>query len=270
MSTAELKLTLFGTGSSGGVPRIGNNWGDCDPAEPRNHRTRCGAMFELIRPGAEDATRVLIDTSADLRVQLLAANVQRIDGVLVTHDHYDQTGGIDDLRVLAYIQQSRVPVHMSFETARTLIVRNKYCFEGAGGYPAILDQEPHLVPFEPRLIAGPSGQMSILPVLQEHGEIASLGFRVGPIAYCNDVSALSPEAIDALRGASIFVVDALRPAPHPSHAHLGQSLAWAAEINADRTVLTNMHIDMDYRTLTETLPASVEPGYDGMVISAPV
>ena len=270
MSARQLKLTLFGTGSSGGVPRIGNIWGVCDPEEPRNYRTRCGAMFELIDEDMSDATRVLIDTSADLRVQLLAAKVSRVDAVFFTHDHADQTGGIDDIRALAYLQRRRIPAHMDKETAATLTVRAKYCFAGELGYPPIMDLAPYLKPFERREIVGVSGLLEFLPIRQSHGAISSLGFRVGPIAYCNDVSDLSAEALEALRGVDIFVVDALRPEPHPSHAHLDRALAWAREIAATKTVLTNLHIDMDYQTLRRELPEGVEPGYDGMILTAPV
>lgn len=270
MTGRTLTLTLFGTGSSGGVPRIGNDWGACDPNEPRNYRTRCGAMFELHDAMADDATRVLIDTSADLRVQLLAANVTRIDGVVFTHDHADQTGGIDDLRPLAYLQRGKLPVYMDEQTAASLRQRVRYCFEGHGGYPPILEPALTLIPYEACAIDGPAGALNFLPIEQQHGQIKSLGFRVGPIAYCNDVNELSDKALAELKGVEVFVVDALRLTPHPSHAHLERALAWAEEVGAARTVLTNLHIDMDYQALKATLPERVEPGYDGLALSVPL
>lgn len=262
-----IRFTLLGTGSSGGVPRIGNDWGVCDPTEPRNRRSRCGAMVELLPENAADEpTRILIDTSADLREQMLKAEIGRIDGVLFTHDHADQTGGIDDLRVFAIRQRTRIPVYMDAATAETLTARVRYCFKGAHGYPSILKLQPLLKPGTPISVSGASGVMDILPLQQVHGNIGSLGFRIGGLAYCNDLSALSDNALAALEGIDTFIVDALRYAPHPSHATVDQALAWARTLRARRTILTNMHVDLDYQTLRRELPADVEPAYDGMQV----
>lgn len=262
----RLRLTLLGTGSSGGVPRIGNEWGACDPDEPKNRRSRCSALFEGFSDDHHEPTRVLIDTSPDMREQLLAASVDRVDGVLFTHEHADQTGGLDDLRVLALRQRARVPVHMDAATDAALRLRFAYCFEGVGGYPPILDPQPLITPMELRTVDGPGGAMAFLPLDQEHGFIRSLGFRVGPVAYCNDLNALPEASLKALEGVRVLVIDALRYTPHPSHANLDQALDWAHQLKAERTVLTNMHIDLDYQTLVRDLPKGVEPGFDGLQI----
>jgi len=221
----NLRFTLLGTGSSGGVPRIGNDWGACDPDEPKNRRSRCGAMVErFAETEGVEPTRILIDTSSDLREQMLKTNTGRIDGVVFTHDHADQTGGIDELRVFAIRQRARIPVYMDAETARTLTVRARYCFEGEGDYPPILDMRPFLEPPMPISVDGASGPITLLPLQQVHGRIGSLGFRIGNLAYCNDVSELPPETLEALEGVEVFIVDALRYTPHPSHATVEQAM----------------------------------------------
>lgn len=261
-----LRFTLLGTGSSGGVPRIGNDWGVCDPGEPKNRRLRCSALAELAAADDSEPTRVLIDTAPDIREQLLTAGVGRIDAVIYSHEHADQTGGIDDLRVLAIGQRARIPVHMNTETAKALKQRAAYCFEGVGGYPAILDVQPELRAYTPIAINGPAGQLEILPLQQEHGLIGSLGFRIGNLAYCNDVNGLPEETLRALAGIDVFIIDALRYTAHPSHANVEQALEWARHIGATRTILTNMHVDLDYQTLCQTLPKEAEPGYDGLQV----
>lgn len=266
MSQEQLKFTLLGTGSSGGVPRIGNDWGDCDPDEPKNRRTRCGAMLERSGRSSSEPTRVLIDTSPDIREQLLKARVGRVDAVVYTHEHADQTSGIHDLRVLAIRQRQRIPVYMDAPTADALTHSAAYCFQGAGDYPSILDKQPLLQSGLKVAIDGPAGAIELLPLKQVHGRIDSLGFRVADIAYCNDVNALPPKTLEAIRGVRVLIVDALRYTSHPSHANLEQALSWASEIGASRTILTNMHIDMDYQTLRRELPAGVEPGYDGLTV----
>lgn len=270
MSLVSLQFTLLGTGSSGGVPRIGNDWGVCDPEEPRNRRLRCAAMVERIDPSSQERTRILIDTAPDMRLQLLTCKVDRIDGVFYTHDHADQTGGIDDLRVLSLRQRARIPVHMDEETSQTLTHRASYCFEGRLGYPPILDLQPYLKALEPRRIDGPSGEIELLPVQQVHGQIGSLGFRVGGFAYCNDLNALPEASIAALRGVDTLILDALRHTPHPSHFTVAEAIETSRTIGARRTVLTNMHIDLDYQILRRSLPDGIEPGYDGMSMKLPL
>lgn len=264
---AHLRFTLLGTGSSGGVPRIGGDWGACDPSEPRNRRRRCSLLVQRW-PGAagpiEQATTVLIDTAPDFREQALDCGLRHVDGVLFSHDHADQSHGIDDLRALALIHRRQIPVWMDAPTRASLRTRFNYCFQGGKGYPPILDDRATLVPGQAVAIDGPGGVITAVPLAQEHGPIGSLGFRFGTCAYSNDVSALAPASLEALSGLDIWIVDALRHTPHPSHAHLAQSLAWIAQIAPRRAILTNLHVDMDYRSLQGALPAGVEPGYDGL------
>ena len=269
MSTV-LRFTLLGTGSSGGVPRLGNDWGICDPDEPRNRRGRCSALAELVSDQSPEPTRVLIDTAPDMREQLLREQIDRLDAVIFTHDHADQTGGIDDLRVLALRQRAKVPVHMDEPTSQTLMRRAAYCFEGSGAYPPILGVQAWLEPLTARTIIGPAGALSVLPLTQHHGDIRSLGFRIGGLGYCNDLHGLPAESLSALEDLDILIIDALRRTEHPSHLNLDQALAIIAKLKPQRAVLTNMHTDMDYRTLERELPAGVAPGYDGMRIEIPI
>ncbi len=263
--TRRLKVTLLGTGSSGGVPRIGNDWGACDPSDPRNRRLRCSALIDMWIDGSETAqTRVIVDTSPDLREQLLRAEVQYLDAVLFTHDHADQTHGIDDLRALVLRNRRRIPSYMDASTRDSLVPKFRYCFDGQGGYPPILDLQPDISAFKRINILGAGGKLSVLPLRQKHGRIESLGFRIGPVAYCNDADDLPEESFAALEGVHTLIVDALRYTPHPSHAHLARTLQWVERIQPQRAILTNLHIDMDYQTLKRELPEHVEAGYDGM------
>jgi phosphoribosyl 1,2-cyclic phosphate phosphodiesterase len=262
---AKLRLTLLGTGSSGGVPRVGGDWGACDPAEPRNRRTRCSALVEQWTTGSH-ATTVLIDTSPDLREQLLATGTTHLDAVVYTHDHADQAHGIDDVRALAIRQRKQIPVYFDAATQASLASRFSYIFRGAGGYPPILDIQPVVTPYERFQVPGPGGPVEFLPVDMEHGRIRCLGFRMGDVAYCNDVNGLPQRTMDTLAGLDTLIVDALRYTPHPSHAHLELTLAWIAALKPRRAILTNLHVDLDYRTLQTELPEGVEPAYDGMQI----
>ncbi|MEM6410367.1 MAG: MBL fold metallo-hydrolase [Pseudomonadota bacterium] len=264
--TGKIRLTLLGTGSSGGVPRIGNDWGACDPAEPKNRRSRCSALLEHFTDDNQLPTRILIDTSPDMREQLLSEKIDRIDAIVFTHEHADQVGGLDDVRVLVQRQRSRMPIYIDAPTLSALTERYRYCFEGVGGYPAILEPQTPIEPFKYFEIEGPTGTISFLPIDQEHGHIRSLGFRVGGLAYCNDLNALPDESMECLRDLDVFIVDALRYTRHPSHANLEQALAWADQLKPRRTILTNMHIDLDYQTLLASLPEGVEPGFDGISV----
>lgn len=259
----RLRLTILGCGSSGGVPRVGDGWGACDPDEPRNRRTRCSLLVERFSTGAARPTRVLVDTAPDMRLQLLAAGADRIDGVLFSHDHADQTHGIDDLRTIAYAMRRRVPAWLDEVTARTLMVRFGYCFKGAEGYPGIL--EAHAMPAPGRILTvdGPGGPISAMPLAQDHGVGPSLGFRFGPAAYNNDVVDLPEASLARLHGLKLWIVDALRYTPHPTHAHVEKSLGWIARLAPERAVLTNLHIDLDYNRLAAETPDHVEPAFDG-------
>ena len=256
-----LKATILGCGSSGGVPRIGGHWGACDPNEPKNRRTRCSLLIE------RGKTAVIVDTSPDLREQLLRSGTEWLDGVLFTHDHADQTHGIDDLRALLINRRRRVDVYMDASTEATLMARFGYCFATPEGsqYPPILNAHA-LRPFVPVRIEGEGGAIEAVPFMQSHGEVHSLGFRFGPIAYSSDLVGLPEESFRILEGLDVWIVDALRYRPHPSHAHLDLALEWIARLAPKRAVLTNMHLDLDYQTLKRDLPAGVEPAFDGMTI----
>lgn len=260
----RLQIRILGCGSSGGVPRIGNDWGVCDPAEPKNRRSRCSILVRHWAPGAAEPTLVLIDTSPDMRDQLLAARIDRLDAVILSHEHADQVHGIDDLRALVIRHRRRMPVHMDRPTADIILRRFDYCFEGAGSYPAILDGLVDLEAGQAVRIEGPGGPIELLALEQDHGNgQASLGFRMGVFAYCNDVVRLPEETLERLGGLDTLVVDALRYKPHPTHAHLGQALAWIDRLKPRRAVLTNLHVDLDYGRLCSELPQGVEAAYDG-------
>jgi len=268
MSKARTEIRILGCGSSGGVPRLGPNWGNCDPNEPKNRRSRCSILVQRFDQ-AEEATSVLVDTSPDMREQLINAQTRRLDAVLYTHDHADQVHGVDDLRQICYAMRKRVPVYMDTPTTRTLKRRFDYCFEQAegSGYPAILEAMDMPAPGAAFSIEGPGGAMPITAIDLEHGpRVRSLGFRFGDIAYCPDVSAIPAASQEQFEGLKLWIVDALRIEPHPTHAHLEQTLQWIERFKPERAILTNMHITLDYATLKASLPQGVEPAYDGMVI----
>ncbi len=263
--SARARFTFLGTGSSGGVPRVGNDWGVCDPGNPKNRRRRCCVLIDagdLERP--DNCTRILIDSSPDLREQLLDLDVQHLDALVYTHDHADQSHGIDDVRGLALKMRKTIPTYFDDETAASLTSRFKYCFEGHGGYPAILDRQALIEPNKSFTIAGRGAEVTLLPVIQQHGRIRSLGFRIGSLAYCNDLNELPDESLEQLTGVDTFIVDALRYSPHPSHANLDQAMQWIERVAPKRAYLTNLHIDMDYEVLCDELPEHVRPAYDGL------
>lgn len=272
MSAAKgrLQVRILGCGSSGGVPRIGNDWGVCDPAEPRNRRTRCSILVRYWSWGAAQPTLVLIDTSPDIREQLLAAHVARLDAAVLTHEHADQCHGIDDLRALVLRAMKRIPLHMDAATAAIIGERFRYCFEGAGAYPAILDRHDDLEAGQVVRIPGLGGELEMLALAQDHGGISSLGFRIGSFAYCNDVVRLPEATLERLGGLDTLVVDALRYKPHPTHATVDQALGWIDRLKPRRAVLTNLHVDLDYAKLRAELPPGVEPAFDGMELEMPV
>jgi len=257
----DIEITILGSGSSGGVPRGDGDWGACDPSEPRNRRTRCSMLAR--RRGPDGTTTVLIDTSPDLRAQMLAAQVRSVDAVLYTHDHADQTHGIDDLRVFAIHRRARIPAWMDQPTHDALISRFRYIFETIQGYPAILDA--HLIPPHGQAwsVAGAGGDIPVVTFDQAHGPIRSVGYRLGDVSYSSDVSGLDEAALEAVRGSKLWIVDALRWSPHPTHAHVDLALDWIARTGVEHAVLTNLHIDLDYKALSESLPDNVEVGFDG-------
>ncbi|ETW13171.1 hypothetical protein ATO8_08166 [Roseivivax marinus] len=262
-----LRLTILGCGSSGGVPRLGGLWGDCDPENPRNHRRRCSLLVQ--RDGADGTTSVLIDTSPDLRAQLLDAGIGRLDGVVYTHSHADHVHGIDDLRMIVFNTRERLKVWADAPTRAALTDRFGYAFTQPEGspYPPILDM--HDID-GPVTVEGAGGPVTLDPFLVRHGSIDALGFRIGDVAYLPDVSEIPQAAWDKLGGLECWILDALRRDPHPTHSHLAQSLDWIERSGARQAVLTNMHVDLDHDTVAAETPAHITPAYDGMVLRFPV
>ncbi|MEM6726996.1 MAG: MBL fold metallo-hydrolase [Pseudomonadota bacterium] len=258
------RFTILGCGSSGGVPRLGGHWGACDPENPKNRRRRCSLLIE--QEGAGGTTTVLIDTSPDMREQLLDAGVSRLDGVVYTHSHADHVHGLDDLRMIVFNMRARLPVYADAATSADLETRFGYAFHQPHGspYPPILDLNPL-----PRdlVIEGPGGPVDIATFRVSHGSISALGIRSGGIAYLPDVSEIPEESWDALAGLDTWIVDALRLTPHPSHAHLDKTLSWIERAAPRQAVITNMHIDLDYAATDAATPAHVTPAFDGMVIT---
>lgn len=268
-----IEVTILGCGSSGGVPRLGGpdgagDWGACDPKNPKNRRRRCSILVRQKKSGAE--TAVLVDTSPDLHAQLLDAHCGHLDAVLITHNHADQTHGIDDLRALAYGMRKRIDLYSDRRGLDGLINRFGYIFETPEGseYPPIMNAHTIAEPFRAFEISGAGGAIPVLAFPQIHGRIRSLGFRFGNIAYSSDVSDLEEEAFAALEGIDLWILDALRYTPHPTHINVETALKWVARIKPRRAVLTNLHLDLDYERLRCELPPGVEPAYDGMVLSA--
>jgi phosphoribosyl 1,2-cyclic phosphate phosphodiesterase len=270
--TDTISVTILGCGSSGGVPRLGGadgsgNWGACDAANPKNRRRRCSVLVE--RESPQGATALLVDTSPDLRQQLLDARASSLDGVIITHDHADQLHGIDDLRLVFHVMRRRLDVYSDEETLRETKHRFRYCFEKPEGgvYPPIVDAHVIPEPFREFGISGAGGSIPVLPFWQQHGPIRSLGLRFGGLAYSSDVNGLPEDSFAVLEGLDCWILDALRYTPHPTHANVETALAWIARVKPRRAVLTNLHIDLDYETLKRELPPGVEPAYDGMVIT---
>jgi phosphoribosyl 1,2-cyclic phosphate phosphodiesterase len=267
----RLQATILGCGSSAGVPRLGGpdgagDWGACDPKDPKNRRRRCSL---LVRRGS---TTLLVDTSPDMREQLLSMRVTNLDAVLMTHPHADQTNGIDDLRPLTFLMKKRVDMHADKATLAHLSWQFSYCFETPAGteYPPIIDGHVIAEPFGPFAIHGAGGGIPVLAFWQEHGPVRSLGFRFGKLGYSSDVSGLDESAFAALEGVDTWILDALRHKPHPTHANVETALSWIARLKPKRAILTNLHIDLDYGELAAQLPAGVEPAYDGMTLDVPL
>lgn len=256
-----MRVTILGCGTSGGVPRVGGKggmgeWGAADPADPRNCRSRCSILVQ------DGGRTVLVDTSPDVRAQLLAAKVETVDTVIWSHEHADQVHGIDDLRPYTF-RRGAIEAWADHRTLEILRRRFGYVFEseGDGFYHAL---------YRVREIEGPftaAGGIGVTPIPLDHGSVPSLGFRFGDIVYANDVVRVPDEAFDLMRGAEVMIVDAMRYRPHPTHAHLDLALEWIERVAPRRAFLTNLHVDMDYAELDRRTPAHVQPCYDGLVIS---
>ena len=259
-----LKITLLGCGSSGGVPRLGEKWGACDPLNPKNRRQRCSALIE--KKNTKGTTRVLIDTSPDMRNQLLSAGIGELDAILYTHAHADHVHGLDDLRMIVINMRKRLPVWADAATKADLISRFGYAFETPKGsnYPPILEINDIDGPFK---IEGAGGPLSFVPLEVNHGNIDALGFRVADIAYLPDVFEIPEYTWEKLMNLKLWVVDALRYEPHPSHSHLERTLKWIERAKPERSIITNMHVDLDFETLYHELPINVEPAFDMLSIT---
>ena len=265
------RFTILGSGSSGGVPRIGNEWGACDPSEPKNRRLRSSFLIEKFKDEpknqGEGCTRLLIDTSPDIRQQLLNANIATVDAVAYTHSHADHIHGIDDLRVVYFNLKKRLPVYYDKKTGEDLHIKFGYCFvapEDKNYVPILEGHELKLE--EPLVIDGAGGRIEAVPFTQYHGNAHSLGFRVGDLCYCTDVSSFPDRAFKYLENLDVLILDALRDAPHPCHLTVSQALEVIEEYKPKRAILTHLHVDLDYQELKARLPEHVEPAYDGMVI----
>lgn len=262
--TDRITFRILGCGSSGGVPRLGGHWGDCDPNNPRNRRQRCSLL--ITRTSASGVTRVLIDTSPDLRNQLLDAQIDALDAVVYTHAHADHVHGIDDLRMLVINMRKQIPVWADDETSDALLSRFGYIFKTPAGssYPPICELNTMDGPFD---ISGAGGVIRFDPIHVTHGNIPALGFRIGDVAYIPDVSDIPAPAWDQLQGLDLWIIDALRRSPHPSHSHLENTLEWIVRSGAASAILTNMHTDLDYATVAAETPGNVTPAYDGFDVS---
>jgi len=252
-----IKATILGCGGSHGVPLIGNRWGDCDPANPRNRRRRPSIFVEA------EGVNILVDTGPDLRAQLLDAEIDRIDAVLYTHAHADHTHGIDDIRAIANFRKLCIPAYAEPDVMSYVQAKFGYIFKAseklASLYPAVMEAHTFDGPFD-------AAGFRVVPFDQDHGICRSTGFRFGPFAYSTDVVNLGDDAFAALAGVEVWIVDCLRERAHPTHAHLEKTLSWIERVGPRRAILTHMNHQTDYDVLAAKLPDGVEPGYDGMVI----
>ena len=255
-----VKVTFLGTGGSSGIPAIDRGWSNCDPSNPKNTRLRPSILLQ------SGATTILVDTSPDLRQQLLTAGINKLDAVLYTHYHADHLHGIDDLRPVNRIINRPLPAYADKETLRVIAERFGYVLE-----PLAADTE---VIYKPTLIAHEIGNgdrftigdMEITAFVQDHGFCEILGFRIGNVAYSTDVTALSDEAFDVVRGVDTWIIGTLTDHEHPTHAHVDKALGWIERAGAKRGLLTHISFVMDHATLEARLPSHVQPAYDGLVV----
>ncbi len=260
-----LAVTILGCGSSGGVPRVGQGWGKCNPANPKNRRRRCSILVS--RAKGDALTNVLVDTSPDLREQLIDADVKRLDAVLYTHPHADHTHGVDDVRGLVIMSGRRIPAYLDEATSKVLTHKFDYIFQTPPGsfYPPLMT-EHRLHMGRPVTIDGPGGAIEAIPFRLDHGDMDALGFRIGGLAYTPDLHAIPDESLQWLEGLDVWIIDALRHQRHGTHLSLGQALEWIERMKPKRAVLTDLHVDLDYDALSAVLPPQVTPAFDGMRI----
>nr|WP_210292347.1 MBL fold metallo-hydrolase [Rhizobium sp. BK602] len=261
----------MGCSSSPGVPRITGDWGACDPKNPKNRRTRASFLIEQIAPDG-GITTVVVDTGPDFREQMIRAGVGSVDAVLYTHAHADHIHGIDDLRGFFHNSHERIPIYADQPTMDRIREGFRYCLETPPGsnYPPIV--RPIIIESLERsfTVAGPGGTITIWPHKQQHGDIHSLGFRIGGLAYCSDISDFPVESVEKVQNLDILIIDALQYRPHPSHLSLEQSLAWIERLQPKHAILTHMHTPLDYETVLAETPDNVEPAYDQMRIELDV
>lgn len=255
----SFSVTILGCGASAGVPTIGNQWGNCDPHNPKNKRTRSSIFIEY------NGTNLLVDTSPDMREQLIREHISTIDAIFYTHEHADHTHGIDDLRLLYYLNhQKSIPVYSDYRCLSELKTRFPYLF-GIGENPATPeDFKPFLTATEIDITPIQIGNIPIIPFIQDHGTITTLGFRIADFAYSTDAVELDDAAFKALEGVKVWVVDCLRHTPSKVHAHLDKTLQWIERVNPEQAYFTQMSKDLDYDTLCQTLPSHIRPAYDGL------
>ncbi len=262
-----VSVTILGCGSSGGVPRIGNDWGECDPGNPLNQRQRCSILVTKTNAHG-DETNIVIDTSPDLRNQLNSSGTAQVDGVLYTHPHADHIHGIDDLRAVAINTRARVNVWADEPTSAMLLKRFGYCFETPEGsdYPPILNLN-RLETGNDVAINGPGGSISFTPFRVHHGRIDALGFRFNGVAYTPDLNGVPDESLKYLQDLDFWIVDALRRSHHPSHWSLSETISWLDKIKPKRALITNMHVDLDYEHVSGNTPEFATPCHDGLTFT---
>lgn len=268
--TVTRRFTILGCGSSPGVPRIDGDWGACNPDNPKNRRTRAAFLVEQI---GEDGgrTTVVIDTGADFRQQMIAAGVADLDAVIYTHPHADHIHGIDDVRIYALKRRGQIPIFADADTMARIREGFGYCIESPPGsqYPPII--RPEIISEDADIVVdGDGGPIAFTPLRQIHGAIHSLGFRIGDVAYCCDISDFPAETLPRLTDIDTLIIDALQYRTHPSHMSLGEALEWVERLRPRQTYLTHMHVPLDYDAVAAETPAHVAPAYDMLRFDATV
>jgi len=261
-----LRFTILGCGSSPGVPRPNGDWGNCDPHEPKNYRTRPALVIERIT--GDGKTTVVIDTGPDFRTQMIKAQVLAIDAVFYTHSHADHIHGIDDLRSFTHVQGKKIDIYADKPTLKRLYQGFGYCFQTPEGskYPPILNAH-EIFADKAIFIHGDGGSIELTPHRQLHGDIISLGFTIANVAYCPDISDFPQPIPSHLYNLDVLILDALQYESHPSHFSLEEALSWIEKLRPKRAILTHMHTPLDYAQVLAQTPDHVEPAYDGLTFT---